>query len=206
MAIVANTLVIIDDHPVVREGLKAFLELQDFEVVGEAGDADTALNVVSETQPELILLDVQLPGQNGLRLIPELLSIVPTTKILILTSFLEEDYLREALASGASGFLVKHSGPKRLADSLRAALRGELSLDPDALKMLAQPYDDPLGRLTPREREVLSALAQGMSNKRVAATLGVAEKTVKVHVSSVLAKLEVEDRVQAALYAKERKL
>ena len=199
-------LVIIDDHPIVREGLKAFLELQSFEVVGEAGDAVSGLERVIETQPELVLLDVQLPGENGLRLLPKLLSLASSPRVLILTSFLEEDYLREALRLGASGFLVKHSGPDRLADALRAALRGELPLDPEAVRMLAQPFDDPLKELTLREREVLEHLAEGMSNKRIASTLGIAEKTVKVHVSSILAKLGVKDRVQAALYARERRL
>ncbi len=199
-------LVIVDDHPIVREGLKAFLELQNFEVVGEAGDAVSGLELVNRTQPELVLLDVQLPGENGLRLLPKLLSLASPPKVLMLTSFLEEDYLREALRLGASGFLVKHSGPDRLADALRAALRGELPLDPEATRMLAQPFDDPLGSLTSREREVLNHLAEGMSNKRIASALGIAEKTVKVHVSSIFAKLGVKDRVQAALYAKERRL
>ena len=198
-------LVIVDDHPVVREGLKAFLELQ-FEVAGEAGDAVSGLELVRKTQPELVLLDLQLPGENGLRLLPKLLNLDPPPKVLVLTSFLEEDYLREALRLGASGFLVKHSAPDRLADALRAALRGELPLDPEAARMLAQPFDDPLKELTSREREVLDHLAEGMSNKRIASALGIAEKTVKVHVSSVLAKLNVKDRVQAALYARERRL
>ena len=206
MADTKTRLVIIDDHPIVREGLKAFLELQDFEVVGGAGDTSSALDLVSQTQPELVLLDVQLRDENGLRLIPQLLNLEIPPKILVLTSFLEEDYLREALRLGASGFLVKHSGPQRLADGLRAALRGELALDPAAVKLLAQPFDDPLLSLTSREREVLSHLAEGMSNKRIATTLGIAEKTVKVHVSNILAKLNVKDRVQAALYAKERRL
>lgn len=207
MADTAKTrLVIVDDHPIVREGLKAFLELQGFDIVGETGDTSSALTLVSEMQPELVLLDLQLGSENGLRLIPRLLGLEPPPKVLVLTSFLEEDYLREALRLGASGFLVKHSGPDRLADGLRAALRGELPLDPDAVKLLAQPFDDPLERLTLREREVLERLAEGMSNKRIAAALGIAEKTVKVHVSSVLAKLNVKDRVQAALYARERRL
>lgn len=103
MADTKTRLVIIDDHPVVREGLKTFLELQDFEVVGEAGDTSSAFDLVSETQPELVLLDLQLPDENGLRLIPKLLELEPPPKILVLTSFLEEDYLREALRLGVSG-------------------------------------------------------------------------------------------------------
>lgn len=198
---------IVDDHPIVREGLRGFLALHDaLEVVGEAGGLDEALQIVSQTQPDLVLLDLQLSQESGLRLIPDLLALDTPPKVLVLTSFLEEDYLREALRLGASGFLVKHSGPDRLLDSIRASLRGEMPLDPGAVKLLAQLDDDPLQSLTPREREVLALLGQGMSNKRIASVLGVAEKTVKTHVSSVLAKLEVEDRVQAALYAKERHL
>ena len=199
-------LVIVDDHPIVREGLKAYLELQNFEIVGEAGDAASALELVKGTHPDLVLLDLQLPGENGLRLLPEVLGLELPPRVLVLTSFLEEDYLREALRLGASGFLPKHSGPERLADGLRAVMRGEVPLDPDAVRLLAEPRNDPLESLTPREREVLASLAQGMSNKRIATSLGVAEKTVKVHVSNVLAKLNVKDRVQAALYAKERRL
>jgi DNA-binding NarL/FixJ family response regulator len=126
--------------------------------------------------------------------------------VLVLTSFLEEDYVREALHAGASGYLVKHAGPGALLDGIRAALRGERPIDPGALELLANPSENPLEALTGRELEVLSLIAKGMSNKAIAAELGIVEKTVKTHVSNLLAKLDLKDRVQAALYAKERGL
>jgi len=191
----------VDDHPVVRGGLRAYLELYEgLTVVGEAGDAKEALEAARRERPDLVLLDLQLPGESGLKLLPALRGLEPPTKVLILTSFLDEDYLREALRLGASGYLLKHAGQGALLDGIRAALRGELPLDPEATKLLARAQDDPLEDLTPREREVLALLGEGLSNKAIAARLGVAEKTVKTHVSSVLAKLNVSDRVQAALY------
>lgn len=200
-------LVIIDDHPIVRDGLKTYLELQEgLEVVGEAGSATEGLTCIRHQQPDLVLLDLQLPDENGLRVLAELQGLEPTPKVLVLTSFLEEDYLREAMRLGAAGFLVKHAGPAALVDGIQAALRGELPMDPGAVKLLAQQREDPLEALSPREREVLALLAKGLSNKKIAEALGVTEKTIKTHVSSVLAKLGVKDRLQAALYAQERRL
>ena len=198
-------LVIIDDHPVVREGLKAFLDLQGgLEVVGEAGNVQEGLEVVTRLEPDLVLLDLELPSENGLSLLPKLRALTPTPKVLVLTSFLDEDYVRGAVRGGAAGFLVKHAGPEGLLDGVRAVLRGEAVFDGGAVELLAAPPDDPLDDLTAREREVLALLAQGLSNKQIASRLGVAEKTVKTHVSSVLAKLNVRGRTQAAVYAKER--
>lgn len=200
-------LVIIDDHPIVRDGLKTYLELQEgLEVVGEAGSATEGLTCIRHQQPDLVLLDLQMPDENGLRVLAELQGLEPTPKVLVLTSFLEEDYLREAMRLGAAGFLVKHAGPAALVDGIQAALRGELPMDPGAVKLLAQQREDPLEALSPREREVLALLAKGLSNKKIAEALGVTEKTIKTHVSSVLAKLGVKDRLQAALYAQERRL
>lgn len=200
-------LVIVDDHPIVRGGLRAYLGfVGGLEVVGEAGSAEEALEVVRTHAPDLVLLDLKLPGTDGLHLLPLLKREAPGTRVLVLTSFLDEDYLREALRLGASGYLLKHAGQGALLDGVRAALRGERPLDPAATAMLAGLREDPLESLTPREREVLARLAQGMSNKAIAARLGVAEKTIKTHVSSVLGKLGFKDRVQAALYAKMRHL
>lgn len=200
-------LVVIDDHPIVRDGLKTYLSLQrDLEVVGEAGSTAEGLERVRETAPDLVLLDLQLPGEGGLELLPKLAALERPPKVLILTSFLDEDLLREALRLGASGYLLKHAGPSALLDGIRASLRGELPLDPGAVKLLAHPQADPLAGLTPREREVLGLIGRGMSNKAIGQRLGIAEKTVKNHVSNLLAKLELNDRLQAALYARERNL
>lgn len=200
-------LVIIDDHPVVREGLKAYLELQaDVEVVGEASTLREAVDLLTRETPDLLLLDLQLPDGSGLNLLPHLRTLPQTPKVLVLTSFLDDASVREALRAGASGFLIKHSGPAALLDGIRAVLRGEMPLDPGAVKALARPAHEPLADLTPREREVLILLGRGLSNKKIAEQLGVAEKTVKTHVSNLLGKLELNDRVQAALFAKEHGL
>ncbi len=200
-------LLLVDDHPIVREGLRAYLSLQPgLTVVGEAESVPEALELLSQTNPDLILLDVQLEGENGLSLLATLLKREVAPKVLLLTSFLDEDYLREALRLGAAGYLLKRAGQGTLLDGIRAALRGERPLDPAAVALLPALQDDPLKRLTPREHTVLELLAEGLSNKAIAKRLNVGEKTVKTHVSSVLAKLGVKDRTQAALYAQSRRL
>ena len=205
-------ILLVDDHPIVREGLRAYLSLQPgLAVVGEAESVPQALALLEQTNPDLVLLDVQLEGQSGLSLLETLqLKTLRTQdkapRVLLLTSFLDEDYLREALRLGAAGYLLKRAGQGALLDGIRAALRGERSLDPAAAALLPTLRDDPLKRLTPRERTVLKLLTEGLSNKAVAKRLDVGEKTVKTHVSSVLAKLGVKDRTQAALYAKSRQL
>lgn len=200
-------LLLVDDHPIVREGLRAYLSLQPgLTVVGEAESVPEALELLSQTNPDLILLDVQLEGENGLSLLATLRKREVAPKVLLLTSFLDEDYLREALRLGAAGYLLKRAGQGTLLDGIRAALRGERPLDPAAVALLPALQDDPLKRLTPREHTVLELLAEGLSNKAIAKRLNVGEKTVKTHVSSVLAKLGVKDRTQAALYAQSRRL
>ena len=126
--------------------------------------------------------------------------------MVVLTSFLDDGQVREAMRRGASGFLLKHAGPKALLDRVRAALRGELPMDPGAVRALARPQADPLAEITPREREVLGAIALGLSNRQIAQRLGIAEKTVKTHAGAVFAKLGVRDRVQAALLARDHGL
>jgi len=204
---VRKRLLIVDDHPIVREGLKAFLELQsDLEIVGEADTLRDAQSEAQRKQPDLILLDVQLPDGNALGVLASLKELAPKAKVIILTSFLDDHLVRDALRLGASGYVLKHSGPTALLDYIRAALRGEIPLDPSAVKVLAEPDNDPLAELTPREREVLEYIASGLSNKQIARQMSVTEKTVKTHATSVFAKLNVRDRTQAALLAKERGL
>jgi len=200
-------LLLVDDHPIVREGLRAYLALQPgLEVVAEAADVVGALSLIGDTKPDMVLLDVKLEGESGLSLLSKLHETEAAPRVLLLTSFLDEDYLREALRLGAAGYLLKRAGQGALVDGIRAALRGERVLDPAAAALLPTLGDDPLKRLTPRETEVLGLLAEGLSNKAVAKRLGVGEKTVKTHVSSVLAKLELKDRTQAALYARGREV
>lgn len=200
----AVRVLIVDDHPVVRAGLRAFLELQpDIEVVGEAGSLAEAHERAATVHPELVLLDLELKDGSGLSLIPELDDGV---RVLVLTSFLDQGKVRQAMRLGASGYLLKHAGPAALLDTLRAVQRGEMPLDPEAVRALASSDEDPLSALTPREREVLKRMAEGLSNKRIAAALGISEKTVKTHAGHVFEKLGVAGRVQAVLVAKEQGL
>ena len=200
-------VLIVDDHPVVREGLAGFLALQDdLEIVAQAGSVADALEAAGSHRPDVVLLDLQLPDGNGLAAIPRLRELDPAPTVVVLTSFLEEDYVRQAVRIGAGGYLVKHAGPDAILDGIRAAARGELPLDPGATRALATAGPDPLDDLTPREREVLVELASGKSNRAIATTLVITEKTVKTHVSAILSKLGVDDRTQAALYAKDRGL
>ena len=198
-------LMLVDDHPIVREGLRAYLAQQaGLNVVAEAGSIAEALEQLTEAKPDLVLLDVRLEGENGLTLLAELRRRESLVRVLLLTSFLDEDYLREALRLGASGYLLKRAGQGTLVDGIRAALRGERALDPAAAALLPGLPDDPLRQLTPRELEVLTLLAEGLPNKALAKRLNVGEKTVKTHVSSLLAKLGLKDRTQAALFAQAR--
>jgi DNA-binding NarL/FixJ family response regulator len=195
-------VMIVDDHPIVRDGLKTYLSLQgDLDVVGEAGDGDAALTVARDSRPDLVLLDLRLPTRSGLALLPALLGLRPAPRVVILSSFLDATAIHEALRLGASGYLLKHVGPGTLVDRMRAALRGEVVLDPAAIELLVELPSVPLQGLTAREREVLDCIVEGMSNKQVARALGITEKTVKTHVSHLLAKLGVRDRTQAAVLA-----
>ena len=198
-----HRLVLIDDHPIVREGLKTFLGLQDdLSIVAEAGSLKEGLELVAESEPDLILLDVQLPDGNALKALESFKQRAPKAKLLILTSVLDDFGVKEAMQLGASGYVLKHSGPKALVDYIRAVLRGELALDPSALKALANQPTNPIAQLTPREKDVFLAIAKGLSNKQIATELDIAEKTVKTHATSVFSKLNVKDRVQVVLLAK----
>lgn len=203
-----HRVLLVDDHPIVREGLRAFLELQgDLRVVAEAGtlaDARRILESAAEDdRPDLAILDLKLPDGRGTDLIEVLGRRAPRARILVLSSFLEDDAVREAIQGGAHGWLDKGQGPAALADAVRAVLRGEYPLAPAAVQALARPADDPLEALTPREREVLKGIAEGLSNREIAERLGVAEKTVKTHAGNVYGKLGVTRRTQAAVLARE---
>ena len=201
------TILVVDDHAVVREGLRAFLGLQDgFEIVGEAGDGDEALEQAERLDPDVILMDLVMPGRDGVSAMQMLNQRASRSRVIVLTSFLEDDRLLPALEAGAAGYLLKNSQPAELARAVRAAHAGEAIIDPTVAARLvhalskrpaATAFDD----LTTRERGVLALIAQGRSNKRIALELGISEKTVKTHVGHVLAKLDVTDRTQAAVLA-----
>jgi len=200
-------VLIVDDHAVVREGLRAFLQLQDgIEVAGEAGDGEEALEQALALRPDVILMDLVMPRLDGVGAMRELRERVPDSRVIVLTSFLDEERLLPAIQAGAAGYLLKNAEPAELARAIRAAHRGETIIDPTVASRLVSAIAD--GRrspadqtLTRREREVLELIARGRSNKRIAFELGISEKTVKTHVGHVLAKLGVTDRTQAALVA-----
>jgi len=207
-------LLVVDDHPVVRQGLRTFLETRpDFEVVGEAGDGETAIAEAARLQPDVILMDLVMPGVDGLEAIARIRAAQAGARILVLTSFASADQVLPALRAGAAGYLLKDAAPAEVEAAIRAVHRGEGLLDPAVTAtVLAEVASRPattgtatadaaFDSLTPREREVLGLLGRGMTNAAIARELFVAEKTVKTHVSSILAKLRLADRTQAALYA-----
>jgi len=207
-------ILVVDDHAVVREGLRAFLSLQDgFEIVGEAGDGNEAVARAAELGPDVILMDLVMPNRDGVSAMRELRQRTPRGKrarVIVLTSFLDDERLLPALKAGAAGYLLKNSEPAELARAIRAAHAGEAIIDPTVAARLMDALSEPgegraeapaLTQLTGREREVLSLIANGRSNKRIALELGISEKTVKAHVGHVLAKLGVTDRTQAAVLA-----
>jgi NarL family two-component system response regulator LiaR len=198
-------VLVVDDHEVVREGLRAFLELQDgIEVAGEAADGEEAIAVAERLDPDVVLMDLVMPRLDGLGAMRELRERVPRARVIVLTSFLDDDKLLPALRAGAAGYLLKNAPPPELARAVRAAHAGEALLDPVVAARLVETLagdGDPLDRLTPREREVLELIGRGFPNKRIARRLEVSEKTVKTHVGHVLAKLGVTDRTQAAVVA-----
>jgi DNA-binding NarL/FixJ family response regulator len=200
-------VLIVDDHAVVREGLRAFLELQDgIEVAGEAGDGEEAIEQALALRPDVILMDLVMPKLDGVGAMRELRARLPESRVIVLTSFLDDQRLLPAIQAGAAGYLLKNAEPGELARAIRAAHEGETIIDPTVASRLVQAIADgrrsPAGQtLTRREREVLELIARGRSNKRIAFELGISEKTVKTHVGHVLAKLGVSDRTQAALVA-----
>ena len=201
------SVLIVDDHPVVRRGLRVLLEVQDgIEVAGEAGDGATTLALAAELTPDVVLLDLKLPGMDGIAVLTELKASDSTARVLVLTSATEPASASLALRSGAAGVLYKDVDPDALVRAIRSVHDGHLLLAPEAAGSLVRiggawgPVAG-LGALTGREREVLAEIAKGRSNREIARALNVSEKTVKAHVSSVLAKLGVQDRTQAALVA-----
>jgi NarL family two-component system response regulator LiaR len=198
-------LVIADDHAVVREGLRFLLEQQpDIKIVGESKDGVQTLALVTQLVPDVILLDLLMPKMDGITLIREIKRQAPTTRIIMLTSYSEDEQIFGAIKAGALSYLLKDVSPEDLVEAVHAAARGEGVLHPQvAARVLheMQQQRAPLEDLTPREREVLSLIAHGRSNPEIAGELGIGEGTVKTHVSNILSKLHLADRTQAAIYA-----
>lgn len=205
------SILIVDDHPVVREGLRSFLELQeDIEVVGEAADGVEALEKVAELLPDVALIDLVMPRMDGITTIRQIKNLSPSTRLLVLTSFAEDDKVFPAIKAGALGYLMKDTKPADLVESIRAVYRGQPYLHPQIARKLMDHIPTREGeagdRLTLRETEVLRLIARGHSNKEIAVALVISEKTVKAHVSNILQKLHLADRTQAALYAVRQKI
>jgi DNA-binding NarL/FixJ family response regulator len=211
MALEPIRVLIVDDHAVVREGLRTFLELQDgIEVVGEAADGEQAVAQAAALTPDVILMDLVMPRLDGIGAMRALRERGSASRVIVLTSFLDDERLMPALQSGAAGYLLKDVEPAELARAVRSACADEALIDPTVAARLLNTLSsgtrrnhttDTAEQLTRREREVLELIALGHSNKRIALELGVAEKTVKTHVGHLLAKLGVADRTQAALLA-----
>ena len=207
-------VLLVDDHAMVRSGFAMVLSVEDdIEVVGEAADGLQALEQARATRPDVVLMDVQMPRMDGIEATRHLVA-EDLGHVVIVTTFDRDDYLFDALDAGASGFLLKNAGPEQLLDAVRAAGRGHALLAPEVTRRVigqrsagragaARTEPDELSRLTAREREVLVLLARGLSNGEIAGSLVLGEATVKTHVSNVLAKLHLRDRVQAVVYAYE---
>jgi DNA-binding NarL/FixJ family response regulator len=207
-------VLLVDDHAVVREGLRNFLALQDgLEIVGEASDGNEAIEQAQRLEPDVILMDLVMPGLDGIGAMRQLRARSSASRVIVLTSFLEDERVLPAIQAGAAGYLLKNVAPAELARAIRAAHAGEAIIDPTAAARLVRVIADDARsrieqpeRLTRRERDVLELIARGQSNKRIAFELGISEKTVKTHVGHLLAKLGVTDRTQAALMAVEEGL
>ena len=203
-------VLLVDDHRVVRRGLTAYLELvDDIVVVGEAGDGRQALECIAalapdEARPDVVLMDLLMPAMDGISATREIKTRWPLIEVVAMTSFVEEAKVRGALEAGAAGYLLKDADAPEVVQAIRAAVAGQMHLDPTVARLLADSVrgaDRPGDDLTPREREVLGLVAEGASNRQIADRLVVSERTARTHVSAILRKLGLVSRTQAALWA-----
>ncbi len=208
-------VLLVDDHALVRQGLRMFIEMQDdMQVVGEGSNGAEAVELAAQTQPDVILLDLVMPGMDGIDAIRRILERSPLSRVLVLTSFGEDDKVFPAIRAGAQGYLLKDIQPRDLIKAIREMHQGKTQLHPDIARRLlsavtdnppaqakAAPISKDLEGLTEREREVLDLIARGLSNREIAAKMVISEKTVKTHVSNLLGRLGLEDRTRAAIWA-----
>jgi DNA-binding NarL/FixJ family response regulator len=207
-------VLLVDDHAMVRRGLRDFLELHDdIQIVGEAADGAAAIELATALRPDVVVMDLMMPRVDGIEATARIRADLPAVEVVALTSFVEDARVLAAIEAGASGFLLKDAEADELAAAIRAADAGEVHLDPAIAGIVARHLrvgsgnglkggsGDGLANLTARERDVLARLAQGLSNRAIAETLGITERTARTHVSNVLAKLGLASRTQAALFA-----
>ncbi|TLS38225.1 response regulator [Pseudalkalibacillus caeni] len=208
----AIKVLLVDDHLMVRKGLRLFLHTQpDIDIIGEAENGKEALEKTAELNPDVVLMDLIMPEMDGIEATKEIKTTFPKVKVIVLTSFSDQDHVLPAIRAGAEGYQLKDIDPEELVKTIRGAYKGERQLHPQATNQLlthvtsgsaTKESDEPgIEVLTPREQEVLEQISLGKSNKEIARDLFITEKTVKTHVSSILSKLELHDRTQAALYA-----
>jgi DNA-binding NarL/FixJ family response regulator len=196
---------VVDDHTIVRDGLVALLGADpEFRVVGSAGDALAAVQLCVDQRPDVVLMDLSMPGVDGTEAIRRLSAAAPEVRVLVLTSFADRTRVLDALAAGAVGYLLKDADPEDLTRAIHTVVRGDSPLDPRAARTVlsAQRGSDPAGSLSDRERQVLALVAEGLPNKQIGRRLEITEKTVKTHLTSAYRKIGVDDRMQAGLWAR----
>ncbi len=199
-------VIVVDDHPLVRRGVEVVAGLEkDIELVGFASNGKEAEDLLRNTRPHVALVDLRMPGEHGLDIVKMGRNICPDCKFVILTSYATEEEIRDAMAMKVDGYILKEALPEELISAIRSVARGKNYYDPVVVQYAMgtenDAADDHLGHLTPREMEVLAALARGMNNKTIAETLFISEHTVKKHIGQILEKLALHDRTQAALFA-----
>ena len=205
-------LMLVDDHAIVREGLRTLLsDVPDLDLVGEAPDGPSAVTMAAALLPDVILLDLVMPGMGGIEVLKRVLAQQPACRIVVLTSFAEDHNVLDAMQAGAAGYMLKDVLQADLVQAIRSAAQGEPALHPEAQRKLIEHLTRPrpalataaseLDTLTEREREVLGLIARGLTNRQIADDLHITEGTVKGHVSNILSKLHLQDRTQAALFA-----
>ncbi|KAA3665173.1 MAG: DNA-binding response regulator [Chloroflexi bacterium] len=207
-------LLLVDDHAVVRSGLRMLLEAQpDMEIVGEATSGSEAVHMVQREKPDVVLMDVQMPGSNGIDATKQIKRVMPETAVLTLTMYENEQYFLEMLKAGASGYVPKRAAPDELVDAIRTVYGGDVFLHPSMANMLVQNYlgtedskskpkeEDELDKLTPREREVLIQIAEGLTNAEIAKKLCISVKTVDRHRENMMQKLNIHNRIDLVKFA-----